>query len=102
MKNPFDQSDINAAAWEACNIFRGAMDPFVYKDYILATLFWKYMSDVWAARKEEIQAKYRGDEKRQNRNLERERFFLPEGSTFKDVFGQRSQTDLGGMINAKL
>lgn len=41
------QDDINAAAWAACDTFRGAVDPAQYKDYILVMLFLKYMSDVW-------------------------------------------------------
>ena len=50
MVDQANQSAINRAAWEACNIFRGAMDPFIYKDYVLATLFWKYILDVWQAK----------------------------------------------------
>ena len=65
MANQVNQSDINRAAWEACNIFRGAMDPFVYKDYVLATLFWKYISDVWQAKREENLKRYRNDQARQ-------------------------------------
>ena len=41
------QQDINNAAWSACDTFRGVMDAAKYKDYILTTLFLKYISDVW-------------------------------------------------------
>ena len=42
-----DQKDINAAAWAACDTFRGVVDPAQYKDYILVILFLRYISDVW-------------------------------------------------------
>ena len=42
------QSDVNKAAWDACDTFRGTIDPAAYKDYILVFLFWKFLSDLWA------------------------------------------------------
>ena len=42
---PVKQSDVNKAAWDACDTFRGAVDATRYKDLILAVLFWKYLSD---------------------------------------------------------
>jgi type I restriction enzyme M protein len=42
-----DQRDINAAAWAACDTFRGVVDPAQYKDYILVILFLRYISDIW-------------------------------------------------------
>lgn len=44
---PVTQSEINNAAWSACDTFRGVVDPSVYKDYVLTMLFLKYISDVW-------------------------------------------------------
>ena len=38
--------DINQTVWEACDTFRGIIDPSQYKDYILTMLFVKYVSDV--------------------------------------------------------
>ena len=72
------QSDINAAAWAACDSFRGAVDPAQYKDYILVTLFLKYVSDIWKDHYERYRAQYGDDEERIRRRLERERFTLPE------------------------
>jgi len=39
--------DIHNAVWSACDTFRGAIDAEQYKNYILALLFLKYISDVW-------------------------------------------------------
>lgn len=41
------QDTINAAVWDACDTFRGTVDPSIYKDYVLTMLFLKYVSDVW-------------------------------------------------------
>jgi type I restriction enzyme M protein len=32
--------------WQACDTFRGVIDPAQYKDYILTMLFVKYLSDI--------------------------------------------------------
>ena len=44
---PIQQDSINAAVWNACDTFRGTVDPSIYKDYVLTMLFLKYISDVW-------------------------------------------------------
>ena len=41
------QDEINQILWRACDTFRGTVDPAEYKNYILAMLFVKYISDVW-------------------------------------------------------
>ena len=56
------QDQINAAAWKACDTFRGAVDPTQYKDYILVMLFLKYISDTHKAHRAELIEKY-GDDK---------------------------------------
>ena len=48
------QDQINAAAWKACDTFRGAVDPTQYKDYILVMLFLKYISDTHKAHRAEL------------------------------------------------
>ena len=78
MANKVNQGDINAAAWAACDSFRGAVDPAQYKDYILVMLFLKYISDIWRTHYEHYRGQYGDDEERIRRRLERERFTLPE------------------------
>jgi len=72
-----NQEHINSAAWAACDTFRGVVDPAQYKDYILVTLFLKYISDVWKDHYENYAKQYGGDDERIRRKLERERFVLP-------------------------
>lgn len=101
-KNVVEQTDINSAAWSACDTFRGVVDPAQYKDYILVMLFLKYISDVWADHYEEYRSQYGDDETRIRRRLERERFVLPKGSSYYDLFDQRSEANIGELINIAL
>src|SRR5437667_10068383 len=51
---------------------------------------------------DEIKGKYKGDKTRIDRRLKRERFVLPERSSFAYIQSQRNNTDLGGVINKGL
>ena len=53
--------DIFRKAWAVCNTFRGTIDPAQYKDYILTTMFLKYISDVWHDHYESYEKKYGKD-----------------------------------------
>ena len=96
------QEDINAAAWAACDTFRGAVDPAQYKDYILVTLFVKYVSDTWAEHYEQYREQFGDDEERIRRRLDRERFVLPKGTSYYDLHRQRGADNIGELINEAL
>jgi type I restriction enzyme M protein len=96
------QSDVNNAAWAACDTFRGVVDPAQYKDYILVMLFLKYISDVWSDHYDEYQKQYGDDEERILRKLKRERFVLPKGTSFYDLYEQRNEPNIGELINIAL
>lgn len=91
------------AVWSACDTFRGTLDPTMYKDYVLSFLFFKYVSDVYKAHKQALEAEY-DDPELIKRKLERERFVIPEGHTFDDIKESRlaEDTDLGDQINKAL
>ncbi|EEF57025.1 type I restriction-modification system subunit M [Pedosphaera parvula] len=97
-----DQDQINQVAWNACDTFRGTIDPAQYKDYILVTLFLKYLSDVWLDKKEEYEKEFKGDAERAKRRLARERFILPDGCDFYTLYGKRSEANIGELINVAL
>jgi type I restriction enzyme M protein len=96
------QQDVSAAAWAACDTFRGAVDPAQYKDYILVTLFLKYVSDTWLEHYENYREQFGDDEERIRRRLDRERFVLPKGASYYDVYAQRSADNIGEIINEAL
>jgi len=102
--------------WQACDTFRGVIDPAQYKDYILTMLFVKYLSDIYKSKAAELGEKYKGDEVRIKRALDRERFIIPEieirGSsgeveeeflaTFDSLFERRDRSNIGELINILL
>ena len=93
------QDQINAALWRACDTLRGPVDSTEYKDYILVLLFLKYLSDVWNDKREELRAQYGDDETLLQRKLSRERFVMPEGTTFDHIVASLNTPDLGDLIN---
>ena len=96
------QHDVNKAVSGACDTFRGAMDPAGYKDYILVMLFLSYISDVWHDHYAEYRKQYGDDDIRIRRKLERERFILPKGASFYDLYDQRNESNIGEIINIAL
>jgi type I restriction enzyme M protein len=75
--NKISQQEVNAAAWAACDTFRGVVDPAQYKDYILVMLFLRYISDLWTDHYTKYKEQFGDDEERIRRRLDRERFVLP-------------------------
>jgi type I restriction enzyme M protein len=91
--------------WQACDTFRGVIDPAQYKDYILTMLFVKYLSDVRKSKLAEYEKKYAGKpnaEARIQRDMERERFAVAEDCSFDFLFQHRNDTDIGQTINTVL
>ncbi len=102
MMTAIRQKDVNDAAWAACDTFRGAVDPAQYKDYILVMLFLKYISDTWQEHFENYTKQFGEDEVRIRRRLDRERFVLPEGASYYDLYAQRGADNIGELINVAL
>lgn len=102
MTDQLTQQQINQTSWAACDTFRGVVDAGQYKDYILVMLFLKYISDHWNDHVESYRKQFGGDDARIRRRLERERFVLPEGSSFYDLYEQRNEANIGERINIAL
>jgi len=91
--------------WRACDTFRGVIDPAQYKDYILTMLFVKYLSDLRKAKIAQYEQKYSGKpnaETRIKRDMDRERFIIPEDCTFDFLYEHRNDSGIGQTINTVL
>ncbi|MFF3026825.1 type I restriction-modification system subunit M [Microbacterium sp. NPDC057944] len=102
MTDTVTQQRINNAAWAACDTFRGVVDATQYKDYILVMLFLKYISDIWIDHKEQYERELRGDARKIGVKLSRERFPLPDGASFYDLYENRKADNIGERINIAL
>lgn len=91
--------EINAALWSACDSFRGSIDSQGYKDYILAFLFFKYLSDKYRDKYNEFKKQYGDDEELIQRKLSREPFILQEDCTFEYVVENKNDPQLGQFLN---
>jgi type I restriction enzyme M protein len=98
LKKP-TQDQINATLWDACDTFRGAFDSSEYKNYILVFMFVKYLSDVWQDHYNAYKEQYGEDEELIQRKLSRERFVLPENSTFQYIYDHRDDSNIGEIID---
>lgn len=110
------QDQINAAAWSACDTFRGVIDAAGYKDYILVLLFLKYISDIWDDHLRTYEKEFGKDSIRINRKLERERFYIPDvvlkdkdgividtfRANFNSLHERRNKENIGELINITL
>ena len=96
------QDQVNQTAWDACDTFRGVVDAGQYKDYILVMLFLKYISDLWDEHVKTYRKRYGGDEARIRRRLQRERFVMPDGASFRELYEQRNEPNIGELINMAL
>jgi type I restriction enzyme M protein len=102
--------------WQACDTFRGVIDPAQYKDYILTMLFVKYLSDIHKAKRAAFEKKYKGVQIRIERALTYERFVIPQidirddddhvietfPATYDSLYERRTRPDIGQLINILL
>ena len=102
MSTKITQDEINKVVWNACDTFRGVVDPSQYKDYILTMLFLKYVSDVNKSKYAEYLERYEGDEERARRAMRRERFQVPETSSFYYLYDNRNAVNIGELIDIAL
>ena len=96
------QTEINHVIWQACDTFRGVIDPSQYKDYILVMLFVKYLSDLSKEKRAEYEKKYQRNPERIERAMKRERFVLPETAHFDYLYERRTVNNIGELIDTAL
>ncbi|WP_338848910.1 type I restriction-modification system subunit M [Massilia sp. W12] len=77
------KSELYSSLWASCDELRGGMDASQYKDYVLALLFIKYVSDKYAGQR------YAS-------------VIVPEGANFKDMVALKGSPHIGEYINTKV
>lgn len=102
MASQINPKDVNKAVWNACDTFRGVVDPSIYKDYILTMLFLKYISDVWRYHYNKYKEEYGDHPELIEEMMKNERFILPENSNFYSLYNQRHQPGNGERIDKAL
>ena len=80
---PIKKSDLYSSLWASCDALRGGMDASQYKDYVLALLFIKYVSDKYAGQR--------------FADIE-----LPRGASFQDMVALKGRPDIGERINKQI
>lgn len=79
---PLKKSEIYSRLWASCDALRGGMDASQYKDYVLAMLFLKYVSDKATGAYSEIE--------------------VPEGASFADAVALKGRSDIGDCLNKNI
>lgn len=97
-----NQDDINKAVWAACDTFRGVINADTYKDFVLTMLFLKYISDVYKDDYKKLVDQYGDNPKLITAMMSKQRFVLPEGASFWDLYEQRHQAGNGQRIDQAL
>ena len=98
----YTQEDLNKILWDAADSSRSQVDAGVYKDYVLAMLFFKYLSDLSKKKHNEYKARFGTDEKRIEEKMKIDRFFLPAKSSFDYIYSILEQDNLGEELNKAL
>lgn len=100
--NRINQDDINKAVWDACDTFRGVISADTYKDFVLTMLFLKYISDVYKDEYQKLIDQHGDNPELINAMMAKQRFVLPEGASFWDLYEQRHQPGNGQRIDQAL
>lgn len=74
------KSELYSSLWKSCDELRGGMDASQYKDYVLALLFVKYVSDKYEGRADAL-------------------IEVPEGGSFSDMVAVKNDKEIGDKIN---
>jgi type I restriction enzyme M protein len=96
------QETVNKAVWAACDTFRGTVDPSIYKDFILTMLFLKYISDVYQDDYDKLVEQYGDNAPLIEAMMAKQRFVLPTGSSFWDIYEKRHEAGNGERIDQAL
>ena len=80
------QETLNKILWNAADSSRTSLDAGVYKDYVLTMLFYKYLRDLSKIQHDKYKERYGNDEARIKEKMKLDRFYLPEGTSFDELY----------------
>lgn len=95
----YTQDELNKILWSAADSSRSSVDGGVYKDYALAMLFFKYLSDLFNKRRSEYKERFGNDDLRIEEKMKLDRFYLPPKSSFDYIYSIIEQDNIGEEIN---
>ncbi len=98
----YTQEQLNKTLWAAADSSRAIVDGGIYKDYALAMLFFKYISDKSKKQLEKYKKRYGNDTERIAQKMKADRFYLPEDATFDHVYSLLENDNIGEEINKAL
>jgi len=98
----YSQKELNDTLWAAADSSRTSVDASLYKDYALAMLFFKYLSDLSKKKHEEFKQRFGNDESRIQEKMKLDRFYLPPKSSFDDVYQMVEDDNIGEILNVAL
>lgn len=98
----YTQEELNKVLWNAADSSRSSVDAGVYKDYVLAMLFFKYLSDQSKKQEQKYRERFENDEARVAEKMKLDRFYLPPKTTFDYIFSINEQDNIGEELNKVL
>ncbi|MCL2654517.1 MAG: type I restriction-modification system subunit M [Coriobacteriia bacterium] len=98
----YSREELEKVLWAAADSSRSNLDAGVYKDYVLAMLFYKYISDQADKQYQEYLKRSKGDAKRAQAKMKNSRFNLPVGTAFADLYAKREEDNIGEDLNKAL
>lgn len=98
----YTQDELNKILWSAADSSRSSVDGGVYKDYALAMLFFKYLSDLSNKKRAEYKERFGNNERRIEEKMKLDRFYLPPKASFDSIYSILEQDNIGEELNKAL
>ena len=98
----YTQSELNQLLWAAADSSRTAVDASIYKNYVLGMLFYKYISDKSKAEFAKYLGRFDGDKERALAKMKGSRFYLPDGTSFDEIYAKKDDDSIGEYLNVAL
>lgn len=98
----YSQDELNKVLWNAADSSRSALAAADYINYLLPMLFYKYLSDQSSKRFNQFKERFGDDDKRIQEKMKLDRFYLPEGTSFNEIYKKIEADNIGEELNKAL